>query len=225
MLFRSYGTGSFSQLPFSTATTAAGPVNSGTLAVTLDDVVVAASGAVVHGEVGNLALTLDDVVIASSGVVNHTGSLTLTLGDIVPAFSGIEGHTGTLAATLGDISFASSGTVSHAGGETGSLVLALDDIAISMLGDVPITTVITKGGISPKRKKNQAKEIEQLIQDILEPKQPELIEEKPEITLAPAVEYIDKSPDIKAQIDLIVQQIETLDLAELDDEETILLLM
>lgn len=221
-----FGSGSFSQLPFSTGpTSSVGPINSGTLAVTLDDVVVAASGAVVHGEVGNLALTLDDVIVALSGAINHTGSLDLTLDDIAVAFSGLEGHTGSLAATLGDISFAASGTVVHTGGISGDLSVTLDDISVSMLGDVPITTVITKGGSTPKRKKNQAKEIEQLIQDILEPKQPELIEEKPEITPAPAVEYIDKSPDIKAQIDLIVQQIETLDLAELDDEETILLLM
>jgi hypothetical protein len=104
----------------------------GTLAVTLDDTTLAATGAETFS--GTLAATLDDTTLAASGVETFTGTLAITLDDTTLAASGGETFGGTLAATLDDTQLAATGAETF----TGTLSTTLDDTTLSASGAVAV---------------------------------------------------------------------------------------
>jgi phosphodiesterase/alkaline phosphatase D-like protein len=112
----------------------------GTLATTLDDSVLAASGTVANPVTGTLAVTLADDALAASGAETFTGTFATTLDDSTLAASGTVANpvTGTLATTLDDAVLAASGT-SGAAGITGTLAVTLDDAVLAASGNETIT--------------------------------------------------------------------------------------
>lgn len=126
----------------------------GTLAVTLGAVTVAASGEVKTD--GTLSRTLGDVTIAASGELKIQGSLSQTLSDTTLAGAGLVKHIhGGLSATLGNASLAAAGEVEAEGslsqtlanatlaasGEIkaeGSLARTLADATLSAAGEVKV---------------------------------------------------------------------------------------
>jgi hypothetical protein len=130
-----FGHNPFADSPFAALPTQGGGGTSitGTLAVTLDDIIVASVGTIAHN--GNLTAVLDDIALAVSGVVVHNGNLTATLDDISFAGTGADTHTGSLTVSLDDIAVAASGIVKH----NGTLAFTLDDIIFDARGVGRIT--------------------------------------------------------------------------------------
>ena len=236
-----FGSNPFAKTSFASA---GGPQNiTGTLSVTLDDVSANASGVVVH--TGSLSLTTDSIIFAATGAEQHTGTLNVTLDDVIVAMSGIDAHNGYLTLTLDDAEFSASGSIEHtgtlalvlddvvihmsgSGAETGTLSLTTDNVVVAFSGEViPHNIQLTHGGYPKKKKrKNQNAEIEKTIRKIIdgEPADEEVAEAKPEQP-KPVIQIEDKSPEFKAQIDQILSQLNAIELAELDDEETLLMLL
>ncbi len=110
----------------------------GTLAVTLDDTISAASGQVGLDATGTLAQTADDTTSAASGQVglDITGSLAETADSTTSAASGQVGLdvTGTLVEALDDTSSAAAGQVGL--DVTGSLAETLDDVVSAAVGQI-----------------------------------------------------------------------------------------
>ena len=169
-----------------------------TLALSLDDLIVVAAGQDVHA--GYIALALDDVTVSVTGTTAHNGTLTALLDDADALFLGKDVHVGQVAIQLADI-----------------------DVNIQQAPQA------SWGGIDKRKKKkhvNQNAEIEKTIRKIIdgEPADEEVAEIEPEQP-KPVIQIEDKSPEFKAQIDQILSQIEAIELAELDDEETLLMLL
>lgn len=197
-----------------------------TLSLTLDNVSVVATGQDVHA--GPIAITLDDISFASSGTVTHNGTASVTLADITVAASGNIGWHGTLALTLDDIEFLATG----ADGHQGSITIGLTDISFDATGG-PYQEFGYKGGIDKKKRKhvNQNAEIEKAVNSavnkalgIEEDSEPEIIEAKEAKTLPnfkPAIEELMLDAEQKALQALLLQ----IELDELEDEETLLMLL
>jgi hypothetical protein len=111
----------------------------GTLAVTLDDTTLAASGEETFS--GTLASTLDDTTLAATGAETFTGTLAATLDDTTLVASGAETFSGTLAATLDDTTLASAGLVANP--VTGTLATTLDDTQFVATGDETFTGTLS----------------------------------------------------------------------------------
>jgi hypothetical protein len=114
----------------------AGIIN-GTLAATLANTTLAASGTVTSSITGTLAATLADTTLAAAGSETISGTLGTTLGNTTLAASGTESLTGTLAATLADTALAASGVVAIS--ITGTLAATLD--ATNLVGSGVETVV------------------------------------------------------------------------------------
>ncbi len=100
----------------------AGPqLRFGSLAVTLDDAVFAASGDVTGtaGEIGTLDVVLADVVFSAGGTV-----------------SGEESRSGDLLVTLGDVVFAAMGEVSGMPAVVGQLEVMLSPLSMVLIANV-----------------------------------------------------------------------------------------
>lgn len=101
---------------------------SGSLAVTLGDVVVAESGYVIRN--GSASLTLDGISISATGALSHVGSASIPLSDIQIAASGNVLRSGALSLTLDSIGVVATGADVHAG----PLSVALADASIQATG-------------------------------------------------------------------------------------------
>ena len=218
-----------------------------TLSLTLDDVSVVATGQDVHA--GPIAVTLGDISFASSGTVTHNGMASVTLADVTVAASGNIGWHGTLALTLDDVSVVATGQDVHAGpisltldditflatgaeGHQGSIDIGLADISFDAYGG-PLQEFGYKGGIDKKKRKhvNQNAEIEKAVNSavnkalgIEEDSEPEIIEAKeakPLPDFKPAIEELMLDAEQKALQALLLQ----IELDELEDEETLLMLL
>lgn len=197
-----------------------------TLSLTLDDVNVVATGQDVHA--GPIAVQLDDISFASSGTVTHNGTALVTLEDVTFAASGNIGWHGTLDLTLDDIEFLATG----ADGHQGSITIGLADISFDATGG-PYQEFGYKGGIDKKKRKhvNQNAEIEKAVNSavnkalgIKEDSEPEIIEvkeTKPLPDFKPAIEELMLDAEQKALQALLLQ----IELDELEDEETLLMLL
>ena len=221
----------------------------GTLAVTLDDVIVSASGVNTHK--GTLALTLDDIQFNATGAETHQGTLAVTLDDVIVVMTGKDVHAGYLSLTLDDAVFSASGAINHqgtlalvlddvvihmsgAGSETGTLSLTTDDVAIAFNGTVihPDVQVVTKGGLPKKKIKKEREEVENAVSKAVN-KALGIVE--PEDIAEEAVEQKAPEIDYTAQLNnmILQMQAEALGLSieqyliesELDDEEAILLFL
>lgn len=95
-----------------------------TLALTLDDVTVAADGAA--ASTATLALPLDDVTPALALHPEGACSLTLTLDEVTVLLTGVEAASATLAATLADVTVALEVAVDT----TAVLAVTLDDVRV-----------------------------------------------------------------------------------------------
>lgn len=243
-----FGHNPFADSPFAALPTqGSGTSITGTLAVTLDDIVFAGSGSVTHN--GTIAVTLDDITFAGAGVNGHTGSLAISLDDIVVAVSGVIKHNGTLALTLDDIIFAARGAgkvtgemaltlesvtflAAGANVHAGSLAVTLEDIIFLANQEPEPSAMPTRGGIKAKKKeyKNNSADVKKAIEDAVEAVTGE---PKPKVKVAPKVEeepstFVEDYEAIlrmeteKAALELaIAQMLED----ERDDEEAILLLL
>jgi hypothetical protein len=206
--------------------------HNGSLSAQLNDVIISSTGNVIHN--GLLSVQLDDATVSATGSVTHNGSLALTLGDVSFVAGGQDVHAGTIAIQLDDCVVALSGAVVH----NGSLQLGLADVLIQMEGtDTPITSVLTKGGIT-KRTKNYKNQHDDVEKEVLKALNKVLgIEEPEERTI---VEVDEKSAErdytaqirdlaLKSQVEAIGKAIDEYESAmmqaELDDEEAILLLL
>lgn len=243
-----FGHNPFADSPFAALPTQGGGTSiTGTLAVTLDDIVFAGSGSVTHN--GTLAVTLDDITLAGAGVNGHTGSLAVTLDDIAAAVSGVIKHNGTLALTLDDIIFDARGagkvtgemaltlesvTFLAAGADVhaGSLAVTLEDIIFLANQEPEPSAMPTRGGIKAKKKeyKNNSADVKKAIEDAVEavtgePKPKVKAAVKVEVepnTFVEDYEAILRMETEKAALELaIAQMLED----ERDDEEAILLLL
>jgi hypothetical protein len=244
-----FGHNPFADSPFAALSTQGGGGTSitGTLAVTLDDIIVTSVGTIAHN--GNLAVTLDDIIVTSVGTIAHNGNLTAVLDDIAVAASGIVKHNGTLALTLDDIIFDARGvgritgtmavtlesvTFLAAGVDVhaGSLAVTLEDIIFLANQEPEPIALPSKGGIKAKKKeyKNNSADVKKAIEDAVEAvtgepkpkvKAAPKVEEKP-VTFVEEYEAILRMETEKAALELaIAQMLED----ERDDEEAILLLL
>lgn len=134
--------------------TGAGPVNAtGTLASTLGDATIAASGAVLNagafastlanatmvasGAVGSapsgiLASTLADATMSAAGAATNAGSFATSLAGASMSAAGIVINRGTLSATMGNATMTAAGTV--APNATGTFSSTLDGATMAAYG-------------------------------------------------------------------------------------------
>lgn len=87
--------------------------STGTLAVTLANTTVAASGRSTH--VGTVSQTLANTTSAASGTKTHVGTLAATTAATTSAAAGRSTHVGTLAVTLENTTSAAAGRSTHVG--------------------------------------------------------------------------------------------------------------
>jgi hypothetical protein len=115
-------------------------LTTGTLATTLDDATLAASGTVGSASTtGTLATTLDDTTLAASGAEDFVGTAAMTLVDDAPAISGTVANPvgGTFTTTLDGATLSATGTVGTQPVD-GTLAASLDDVTISAAGSETI---------------------------------------------------------------------------------------
>ena len=221
--------------------------NTGTLALTLDNVTVASTGKVVHS--GTLALTLDNVTVASSGVITRHATIALTLDDIDVVIAGQDVHAGAISLTLDDFAYTSSGVAVH----NAAIAIPLEDISVQILGsdvhegvlaltleDIAVyfqTFVPQHRGGTGKKKSKVYKDLRQEVENDIanaiakvtgEDIPPELeeisleaeIKIAEEANIARLQEMVMQAQAIalQAEIDRLIQD-------ELDDEESLMLLL
>ena len=109
---------------------------SGTLAKTLADASLSATGTVAAGASGTVSRTLDAVTLSSSGTIGSglTGTVSVTLGAATLSSSGTlaAGASGNVTRTLDSATLSSSGTV--AAGASGTVSRTLDNATLSSTG-------------------------------------------------------------------------------------------
>lgn len=113
----------------------------GTMATTLDDSTMAASGG--ESISGTLASTLDDSTLVAAGTETLTGVLAATLGDATMAATGTQTVAGTLTATLDDAALSAAGTETL----SGTLATTLDDAVLAATGSQSTTITGTLAAI------------------------------------------------------------------------------
>ena len=197
-----------------------------TVAISLDNVTVASTGKVVHS--GALALTLEDINVVVAGQDGHAGPISLTLDDFTYTSSGIVVHNAAIAIPLEDISVQILGSDVH----EGVLALTLEDIAVYFQTFVPQH----RGGTG-KKKSKVYKDLRQEVEDDIanaiakvtgENIPPELeeisleaeIKVAEEANIARLQERVMEAQALalQAEIDRLIQD-------ELDDEESLMLLL
>ena len=222
-------------------------VHSGALALTLDDVTVASSGVITHHAA--IALTLEDINVVSSGVITRHATIALTLDDVTVVVAGQDGHAGPISLTLDDFTYTSSGIVVH----NAAIAIPLEDISVQILGsdvhegvlaltleDIAVyfqTFVPQHRGGTGKKKSKVYKDLRQEVEDDIanaiakvtgENIPPELeeisleaeIKVAEEANIARLQERVMEAQALalQAEIDRLIQD-------ELDDEESLMLLL
>ena len=218
-----------------------------TVAISLDNVTVASTGKVVHS--GALALTLDDVTVASSGVITHHAAIALTLEDINVVVAGQDGHAGPISLTLDDFTYTSSGIVVH----NAAIAIPLEDISVQILGsdvhegvlaltleDIAVyfqTFVPQHRGGTGKKKSKVYKDLRQEVEDdianaIAKVTGENIPPELEEISLEAEIKVAEEANIAKlqervmeAQALALQAEIDRLIQDELDDEESLMLLL
>ena len=218
-----------------------------TVALTLDDVTVASSGVITHHAA--IALTLEDINVVSSGVITRHATIALTLEDINVVVAGQDGHAGPISLTLDDFTYTSSGIVVH----NAAIAIPLEDISVQILGsdvhegvlaltleDIAVyfqTFVPQHRGGTGKKKSKVYKDLRQEVEDDIanaiakvtgENIPPELeeisleaeIKVAEEANIARLQERVMEAQALalQAEIDRLIQD-------ELDDEESLMLLL
>jgi hypothetical protein len=218
-----------------------------TVAIPLDGVTVASTGKVVH--VATAAITLDDITIASSGVITRHATIEITLEDINVAVAGQNVHAGPLSLILDDVTYSSSGQIVH----NASLAIALDDISVQMLGsvvhegnfsltleDIAVyfqTFVPQHRGGTGKKKSKVYKDLRQEVEDdianaIAKVTGEDIPPELEEISLEAEIKVAEEANIarlqervMQAQAMALQAEIDRLIQDELDDEESLMLLL
>ena len=218
-----------------------------TVALTLDDVTVASSGVITHHAA--IALTLEDINVVSSGVITRHATIALTLDDVTVVVAGQDGHAGPISLTLDDFTYTSSGIVVH----NAAIAIPLEDISVQILGsdvhegvlaltleDIAVyfqTFVPQHRGGTGKKKSKVYKDLRQEVEDDIanaiakvtgENIPPELeeisleaeIKVAEEANIARLQERVMEAQALalQAEIDRLIQD-------ELDDEESLMLLL
>lgn len=231
-----FGFSAFAEVPFASLPSAGQTGILGSLALTLDDITVSATGATTHVNSGFLTLVLDDLLITATGNVasSNNGTLSLTLDDIEIESNGTVTYVnnGTFALTLDDVFIEITGLI---GGNF--ITIALEDILFASDGTVepaPVTFTQTRGGYKAKKKeyKNNNSEIEKAVAEAVESvtgKPKSKIDEKIVNTIsAKESTFVEDYAKIlqletdKATIEFAMAQMLE---AERDDEEALLLLL
>lgn len=91
------------------------------------------------GITGSLAITLADVVLATTATIALKGALTDTLADATLAATGTVALTGAASIALDDTTLAATGAVAL----TGSLAKTLDDVTLSGTAGAAIVAALT----------------------------------------------------------------------------------
>lgn len=107
-------------------------LNAGAFASTLSNATMAASGAVGAAPSGALASTLADATMSAAGAVTNAGSFAAIMSDATMAAAGIVVNRGALAATLSDATMSAAGTV--APNVTGTFSSTLDGATMTAYG-------------------------------------------------------------------------------------------
>ena len=194
-----------------------------------------------------VALTLDNVTVVSTGKVVHSGALAIPLADITVVVAGQDVHAGPLSLLLDDVTYSSTGQIVH----NASIAIALDDISVQLLGSDVHEGVFSlaledisvyfqtfaaqhRGGIGKKKSKTYIDSRKQVEDDIAKAivkvtgEVPEVIEVEVEVIVPEEI------PDYSAQIQEMVMQAQAMALQaeidrliqdELDDEESLMLLL
>ena len=218
-----------------------------TVAISLDNVTVASSGVITHHAA--IALTLEDINVVSSGVITRHATIALTLEDINVVVAGQDGHAGPISLTLDDFTYTSSGIVVH----NAAIAIPLEDISVQILGsdvhegvlaltleDIAVyfqTFVPQHRGGTGKKKSKVYKDLRQEVEDDIanaiakvtgENIPPELeeisleaeIKVAEEANIARLQERVMEAQALalQAEIDRLIQD-------ELDDEESLMLLL
>ena len=218
-----------------------------TVDIPLEDINVASTGKVVH--FATLALTLDDITVASTGKVVHSAAIEITLDDIDVVIAGQDVHAGPLSLLLDDAAYTSSGIVVH----NAAIAIPLEDISVQILGSDVHEGVLAltlediavyfqtfaaqhRGGIGKKKSKTYIDSRKQVEDDIAnaiakvtgEDIPPELeeisleaeIKVAEEANIARLQEMVMQAQAmaLQAEIDRLIQD-------ELDDEESLMLLL
>ena len=128
------------------ATNWAFKTESGSLAVTLNDIAVSSAGSIVRPALwdsglwdqaqwstvsANFGVTLENIAFVASGGSIRTGTLSLTLSDITPNLFGAITRNGILSFALDSINPVLAGADIHAG----PIAVQLGDIAVSAIGN------------------------------------------------------------------------------------------
>jgi hypothetical protein len=221
-----------------------------TVAITLDGVTVASTGKVVH--VATVVITLDDVAIASSGVITRHATVDLPLDDIIIESNGNITRHATLDLTLDDVDIVIAGQNVHAGplniqlddiifeatgqhGHTGTLAVSLDELIIYFQG-ADDNQQQHRGGFDAKKRKptvykDERQELESQIAKAIAKvtgEDQETATPEVEVKVVEPVEtpnYQLQEMVMKAQAMALQAEIDLLIQAELDDEESLMLLL
>lgn len=220
-----------------------------TVAIPLADITVASTGKVVHSAA--ITLTLDDIVVASSGVITRHATIEITLDDIDVVVAGQDVHAGAISLTLDDFTYTSSGIVVH----NAAIAIPLEDISVQILGsdvhegvlaltleDIAVyfqTFVPQHRGGTGKKKSKVYKDLRQEVEDDIAraiakvtgediPPVPESEDNSLEAEIKAAEEaklvrlqemvMNAQAMALQAEIDRLIQD-------ELDDEESLMLLL
>jgi hypothetical protein len=225
-------------------------VHVATVAITLDDVAIASSGVITRH--ATIDLPLDDIINASNGNITRHATLALTLDDVDIVIAGQDVHAGPLNLQLDDVDFASSGNVIKHGdlslqldditfeatgqdGHTGTLAVALDDLIIYFQG-ADDNQQQHRGGFDTKKRKptvykDERQELESQIAKAIAKvtgEDQETATSEVEVKVVELVEtpnYQLQEMVMKAQAMALQAEIDLLIQAELDDEESLMLLL
>jgi hypothetical protein len=218
-----------------------------TVAIPLADITVASTGKVVHSAA--IAIPLADITVASSGVITRHATIEITLEDINVAVAGQNVHAGPLSLILDDVTYSSSGQIVH----NASLAIALDDISVQMLGsvahegnfsltleDIAVyfqTFVPQHRGGTGKKKSKFYKDLRQEVEDdianaIAKVTGEDIPPELEEISLEAEIKVAEEANIarlqervMQAQAMALQAEIDRLIQDELDDEESLMLLL
>jgi len=94
------------------------------------------------GASGTLAVTLADTTLAASGTQTIVGSLAQTLANATSTAAGTTTVLGTLAETLDDTTLAASGSIGSP--VSGDVIKTLDDVTLSALGTTTVIGTLTQ---------------------------------------------------------------------------------